>query len=214
MSDRTSLHSVCAWTFHAGRGGFTPAHVRPSWEADRFDTIAKIRLVKEKILPRLPEHVEIGFEMHYDFEFNEETAGEIADALLEAGISLALTTPGAHAHFGYGGIASLDPGERAAAQVAQRRKESTERASRGLGTWVEIDEDHDAMVDEARGLLPCPWPHGGYYPKRVTTFKVVASGRTFRWSDLNIHMIEDHGFFEGKGSAFRIEPAGLVRVLF
>ena len=121
MSDRTSLHSVCAWTFHAGRGGFTPAHVRPSWEADRFDTIAKIRLVKEKILPRLPEHVEIGFEMHYDFEFNEETAGEIADALVEAGIPLALTTPGAHAHFGYGGIASLDPGERAAAQDFSRK---------------------------------------------------------------------------------------------
>ena len=99
-------------------------------------------------------------------------------------------------------------------QVAQRMKEITERAARGLGTWVEIDEDHEAMVDEARGVLPCPWPHGGYYPKRVTTFKVVASGRTFRWSDLNIHMIEDHGFFEGKGSAFRIEPAGLVRVLF
>ena len=42
--------------------------------------------MKERILPRLPEHVEIGFEMHYDFEFNEETAGEIADALIEAGI--------------------------------------------------------------------------------------------------------------------------------
>ncbi len=100
------------------------------------------------------------------------------------------------------------------AQVAQRMKEITERAARGLGTWVEIDAHDQAMVDEARGLLPCPWPHGGYYPKRVTTLKVVASGRTFRWSDLNIHMIEAHGFFEGKGSAFRIEPAELVRVLF
>jgi len=99
-------------------------------------------------------------------------------------------------------------------QLAQRMKEITERAARGLGTWVEIDEQYEAMVDEARGLLPCPWPHGGYYPKRVTTLKVVASGRTFRWSDLNIHMIEAHGFFEGKGSAFRIEPAEIVGVLF
>ncbi len=100
------------------------------------------------------------------------------------------------------------------AQVAQRLKEITERATRGLGTWVEIDEQYEAMVDEARGLLPCPWPHEGYYPKRVTTLKVVASGRTFRWSDLNIHMIEAHGFFEGKGSAFRIEPAEIVGILF
>ncbi len=101
-----------------------------------------------------------------------------------------------------------------AAQVAQRMKEIAERAARGLGTWIEIDERHEAMVDEARGLLPCPWPHGGYYPKRVTTLKVVASGRTFRWSDLNIHMIEAHGFFEGKGSAFRIEPAEIAGILF
>ena len=100
------------------------------------------------------------------------------------------------------------------AQVAQRMKEITERASRGLGTWVEIDEHHQAMVEEARGLLPCPWPHGGYYPKRVTTLKVVASDQIFRWSDLNIHMIEAHGFFEGKGSAFRIEPGQLARILF
>lgn len=99
-------------------------------------------------------------------------------------------------------------------QVAQRMKEITEKATGGLGTWIEIDEHHQAMVDEARGLLPCPWPHEGYYPKRVTTLKVVASGRTFRWSDLNIHMIEAHGFFEGKGSAFRIEPAELPGILF
>jgi len=121
MTDKTTLHSVCAWTFHAGRGGFTPARIRPSWAADRLDTIGKIRLIKEKVGPRLPERVEIGFEMHYDYDFNDETAGEIADALIEAGISLALATPGAHARFGYGGIASLDPGERAAALEFSRK---------------------------------------------------------------------------------------------
>ena len=121
MSDRTSLHSVCAWTFNAGRGGFTPARIRPSWAAGQLDTIAKIRLIEQKIAPRLPEYVQVGFEMHYDYEFNDETAGEIADALIEADIALALTTPGAHAHFGYGGIASIDPGERTAALDFSRR---------------------------------------------------------------------------------------------
>jgi xylose isomerase len=116
MADKTSLHSVCAWTFHGGKGGFVPAKVRPSWRAQGFDTIAKIRLIREKIMPRLPEHIEVGFEVHYDYEFNESTADAIADTLLEAGVWLALTTPGAHVHFGYGGIASLDPKERAAAQ--------------------------------------------------------------------------------------------------
>lgn len=116
MSEKTSLHSVCAWTFHAGKGGFVPVGIRPSWEAHRFDTIAKIKLIRDRIIPRLPDHIRIGLEMHYDYEFNEDTANAIADALLEAGMWLAMATPGAHMHFGYGGIASLDPNERAAAQ--------------------------------------------------------------------------------------------------
>ena len=86
MSETTSLHSICAWTFNAGKGGFTPANIRPSWEVDRFDTIAKIKFIKEKIIPRLPDYIQVGFEMHYDYEFNEDTAEAIADALAKAGI--------------------------------------------------------------------------------------------------------------------------------
>ena len=52
------------------------------------------------------------------------------------------------------------------------------------------------------------------FAKRVTTIKLTESGEAISWSDLNIHLIEEHGFFEGKGSAFRIEPGELVRVIF
>ena len=121
MVEMKSWHSVCAWTFHAGRGGFVPRHIRPSWEAPGFDTIAKIKLIRDKIVPRLPEHIQIGFEMHYDYEFNEDSADTIADALVDAGIWLAMTSPGAHVHFGYGGIASLDPNERLAALAYVRK---------------------------------------------------------------------------------------------
>ena len=121
MGETTSLHSICAWTFNAGKGGFTPANIRPSWEAHLFDTIAKIELIKEQIIPRLPSYIEIGFEMHYNYEFNEDTAEAVADALMKAGIWLALTTPGAHKHFAYGGIASIDSNERAAAQEYGRK---------------------------------------------------------------------------------------------
>jgi xylose isomerase len=121
MEEKISLHSLCAWTFNAGKGGFVPANIRPSWEAHRFDTIAKIKLIRDKIIPRLPHNIQIGFEMHYDYEFNEDNVDAIAHALLEAGMYLALSTPGAHFHFGYGGIASLDPNERAAAQEYGQR---------------------------------------------------------------------------------------------
>jgi xylose isomerase len=121
MAKRKSLHSICAWTFNAGKGGFTPAHIRPFWEAPQFDTIAKIKLVRDKIMPRLPGHIQIGFEMHYDYEFDEGTVNAVADALLEAGVWLAMVSPGAHTHFGYGGIASLDPNERSTAQAYCRK---------------------------------------------------------------------------------------------
>ncbi len=116
-----SYHSVCAWTFNSGKGGFTPGNIRPSWPGDRFGSVEKIKLIKDEIIPRLPEHIVLGFEMHYDYEFNDSNAGRISDALSEAGIPVAMTTPGLHPHMGYGGPASLDPNERAWAERYTRR---------------------------------------------------------------------------------------------
>jgi xylose isomerase len=111
-----SLHAICRWTFSPGKGGFVPADMRPAWSSDNLDAVGIIKINKEKIAPRLPENVQLGFELHYDTEVNEKTAPAIADALVDAKIYLAMITPGAHSHFGYGGICSLDPKEREAAE--------------------------------------------------------------------------------------------------
>jgi hypothetical protein len=99
-------------------------------------------------------------------------------------------------------------------QVASRMQTITNTAKAGLGNWVRIDDRRRAVVEEARGFTICPWPHSGHCAKRVTTIECFDSGETIHWSDLNIHMIAEHGFFEGKGSAFRIEPAKLISVIF
>lgn len=99
-------------------------------------------------------------------------------------------------------------------QIASAMQAITDAAIAGLGTWVPIDENRKAMVAEARGFAICPWPHSGRYVKRITTVERLDSGATVRWSDLNIHMIAEHSFFEGRGSAFRIEPEKLVAVIF
>jgi len=80
-----------------------------------------IKLVKDKILGRLPLHVQIGLEVHYDTEIDEKTAPAVADALGETGFHLAMITPGAHSHFAYGGISSLDPAERRTAEDLGKR---------------------------------------------------------------------------------------------
>ncbi len=110
--NKKSYHSICAWTFNAGKGGFTPSATRPGWSEERLDIPGKIQLIKEKIKPALPAHIELGFEIHYDYEYNEDNASAVARTLKSCGISLALVTPGAHKYFPYGGICSPDPDER------------------------------------------------------------------------------------------------------
>jgi hypothetical protein len=101
-----------------------------------------------------------------------------------------------------------------AEQVAARMQQITDAAIKGLGNWVTVDAGHEAMVEEARGIIPCPWSDGQRRLKRVTLLKPMPAGRQVQWSDLNIHLIGAHTFFEGKGSYFRTEPEELVQALF
>ena len=110
-----SLHSICRWTFNPGKGGFVPGDMRPEWGGS-FGTPEMIELVAKRIRPRIPDNVVLGIEMHYDAEVDDNNAAAVADALVSNKLYLAMITPGAHTHFGYGGIASLDPNERKAAE--------------------------------------------------------------------------------------------------
>jgi len=98
--------------------------------------------------------------------------------------------------------------------LADRMDTITEIAKKSLGNWAELDEKRLAMISEAKGLLVCPWPHPGKFTKTVTTVKLKNSDETISWTDLNIHLIAEHGFFEGKGSPFRIEPKKLIKIIF
>jgi xylose isomerase len=110
-----SLHSICRWTFNPGKGGFVPGDMRPEW-GKGFGTPEMIDLVAKKIRPRMLDDVVLGIEMHYDAEVDDKNAAAVADALVGNDLYLAMITPGAHSHFAYGGIASLDPSEQKAAE--------------------------------------------------------------------------------------------------
>ncbi|MBN1578091.1 MAG: hypothetical protein JW913_16135 [Chitinispirillaceae bacterium] len=116
MAQQKSLHSICRWTFNPGKGGFVPGNIREKWNSEHLTTVKTVKLIKEKIAPRLPGNVQLGYEVHYNSEIDERTAKAFADALVNAKISLAMITPGAHSHFAYGGIASLDKKEVAKAR--------------------------------------------------------------------------------------------------
>lgn len=102
-----------------------------------------------------------------------------------------------------------------AAMLAQRMRQLTAMAETGLGTWVDVPGGPlRVMVDDYKGNLTCPWPHAGRYHKRVTIVEKPNTQQTLMWTDLNVHLIETHCFFEGKGSGFRIEPQAAVEILF
>jgi xylose isomerase len=113
---KKSLHSICRWTFNPGKGGFVPGDMRPEWGRG-FGTPEMIELTAKKVRPRIPKNVLLGIEMHFDAEVDYDNVADVADALVSNKLYLAMITPGAHSHFAYGGIASLDPKERKAAEA-------------------------------------------------------------------------------------------------
>lgn len=110
--------------------------------------------------------------------------------------------------------AELEKLGRTKEMIADRMRSITDKAAAGLGDWVLIDDTMRARVDDTRGTIPCPWAHGVRCLKRITTAERTDTGKSARWSELNIHLIHDHGFFQGKGSPFRLEPEELVKLIW
>lgn len=99
-------------------------------------------------------------------------------------------------------------------QIAKGMKEITDKAKQGLGDWVEVGSSLKACTTDARGVIACPWPHAFRAYKTITTVHRIDSGKRIQWADLSIHLIAEHGFFQGRGSSFRLEPRELVEIIF
>ncbi|MBN1835793.1 MAG: hypothetical protein JW820_08075 [Spirochaetales bacterium] len=97
--------------------------------------------------------------------------------------------------------------------IAQRMIELREAGMQGLGEFIEVAAHFEVRVDSVRGKLPCPFGDPGVFPKTNITVRNLELEREVVFTDLHIHMIYSHGFYEGKGSKFRLEPAVLAAVL-
>ena len=88
-----------------------------------------------------------------------------------------------------------------------------EEGKKGLETPVDLG-DFTSLVIWRRGMLPSPFA-GAHrlYHKIVATVVNKKLGKEIKYTQLNVHMIRDYGFFEGKGGVFRLEPEVLVEVL-
>ncbi|WP_051617096.1 hypothetical protein [Desulfonatronovibrio hydrogenovorans] len=85
-------------------------------------------------------------------------------------------------------------------------------AGRKLGAPVEIAPGISAAYLECRGRIPSPFPGEGTFAKSPVKVTFMDGG-FFYITPLSIHLIRRHGFFQGKGSPFRIDPEIVAHIL-
>ena len=99
------------------------------------------------------------------------------------------------------------------AAIAARMRELRDAGARGLGQAIRVLGHFEVRVDSVRGKLPCPFLHPGLFQKEFVEVRNERSGEQALFTELNIHLIQEHGFYEGLESPFRQDPATLARVL-
>ena len=101
----------------------------------------------------------------------------------------------------------LDP-----AELAAKLHHFMDEGRKGLGEPVTVDDRWLVKTDEARGRLVCPWEDGVFRKINVTLERKDTGEKVF-YTDLSIHLLEAHGFLEGRGSSFRLNLEVLKHIL-
>lgn len=88
-----------------------------------------------------------------------------------------------------------------------------EAARQALGAEVEICHGVTSVFYESRGRIPSPFRDGKTFEKGEAVVTDHRSGRRLVLTELGLALIERHGFFQGRGSRYRIEPTEAVEIL-
>ena len=97
--------------------------------------------------------------------------------------------------------------------IAERMGYFREAGKKGLGEFVKLAPYFEVLCEITRGFIPCPFGEPGRHRKTIVTVRNLRLRKEITFSDLNIHLIAVHGFYEGKGSPFRLEPDKLAQIL-
>jgi hypothetical protein len=98
-------------------------------------------------------------------------------------------------------------------EIAARMQAITDVGRKMTEALLPLTAGYAVQVDEYMGAIPCPFGDHHNSVKRNTLVKNLNTGAAVHWTDLSIHMIRAHGFYEGIGSYFRLDPAFLLDFL-
>jgi len=98
-------------------------------------------------------------------------------------------------------------------RIAMRLQELRDLGMAGLGDFVAVPPHFEVRVESVRGKLPCPFGEPGLHAKTNITLRNLRSGGTLTVTDLGIHLMAEHGFYQGEGAIFRLDPDALIDFL-
>lgn len=98
-------------------------------------------------------------------------------------------------------------------KIAEKMKFFREEGLKGEGLSIDVGNNYEVLVDSVRGKLACPFGEPGLISKN--NIKVINKKlkQEINFTDFHIHLIEEHGFYQGKGSPYRVSPKELIKIL-
>ncbi len=100
-----------------------------------------------------------------------------------------------------------------AEQIADLFTEIYDKAVKGFGAEMEVLPGIYGKYNESMGKIPSPFTGEGVFPKGEVIIKNMDSGDEIVITTLSINLIKNHGFFQGRGSRYRIEPEKAAALL-
>ena len=91
-------------------------------------------------------------------------------------------------------------------------RDAFEKARAALGGEVAIRPGVTAVAHESMGRIPSPFRGDGVFEKGEVVV-AAPSGAGFILTSLGLALIEKHGFFQGRGARYRIDPARAAALL-
>lgn len=85
-------------------------------------------------------------------------------------------------------------------------------AAQGAEVSVGDGENLRAVYLEAMGRIPSPFGDG-VWPKGEVELTDTRTGGKYFFTPLSVNLIAAHGFYQGRGSRYRIEPDAICRIL-
>lgn len=91
-------------------------------------------------------------------------------------------------------------------QLVHTLRDVYNKAKEAFGAEIHVAPDVTAVYYESRGRVPSPFRGDGTFEKGEVMLRNAQNSQSLLVTNLSIHLIEKHGFFQGKGTRYRIDP--------